>query len=236
MRTLLLWDIDGTLIDSGGAGERGLIEGLQQEFGVVDDLRWLDWAGRTDRWIGRQILAHHGLPVDAAHEERLLQAYLRALQPALHNPRARVLPGIQTLIEQLAISRTFAQGLLTGNLAAGAALKLGHLGLAQYFLFGAYADDSDNRNELGPVALRRAEEQFYLPFSAERTIVIGDTPHDIACGKAIGAKTFAVATGKFSAADLAAHQPDFVFPDFQDTAAFYRAVEAVTPGALTYQT
>ena len=118
------------------------------------------------------------------------------------------------------------QGLLTGNLQRGAEVKLTHHKVWHYFEFGAYADDSTHRNDLGPHALRRAKEKHAVEFSPDRTFIIGDTPHDIECGKVIGARTIAVATGKYSEAELSSHEPTAVFGNFADTAAFLRVIDA----------
>jgi len=227
MKTLLLWDIDGTLTLSGGAGMRALQAALQREFGVVRPLDDIDYAGRTDRWIMRQIFAKAALPDTAANFTRLLDAYLAELPAALHHPASRVLPGVGTALAALAAQPHFTQALLTGNVERGARIKLGHHGLSDYFPFGAFADDGEWRNELGPVALRRARERLGVEFPPERVFVIGDTPHDIACGKVIGAQTIAVATGQYSMDELRSHTPAAVFSDLGDTAAFMRTVGAV---------
>ena len=118
------------------------------------------------------------------------------------------------------------QALLTGNLREGGAkLKLDYLGIWSYFEFGAFADDSSDRNELGPVALRRAKEKLGIDFSPQDVFIIGDTPHDIACGKAIGANTIGVATGTFLPEDLAACGATHVFRDLSDTKAFLQVVQ-----------
>lgn len=223
MKTLLLWDIDGTLIDSGGAGERALRVSLEREFGIADTFSWLEWAGRTDKWIARQILSHHGLEVSEENVRRFLDGYLAAVAEEMANPHARILPGVLEALEAVARHPDAAQGLLTGNLERGARIKLGHFDLWKYFAFGAFADDSELRNELGPHALRRAAEHHKIPFYPDRTLVIGDTPHDIACGKAIGAKTVAVATGKFSVEALRPFAPDEALENLSDLRGFLRA-------------
>ncbi|MBS0662749.1 MAG: HAD family hydrolase [Verrucomicrobia bacterium] len=224
MTTLLLWDIDGTLTLSGGAGMRALQSALAREFGIDRSLADIDYAGRTDRHIVGQIFARCALPDTPAGRERLLDAYLAELPAALNNPGTRVLPGIRELVPQLATRADCVLALLTGNIERGARIKLGHHGLSDYFGFGAFADDSPVRNDLGPVALRRARERLGVEFAADRVFVIGDTPHDIECGKVIGARTVAVATGQYSLAELQRHQPAFCFADFSDTAEFLRAV------------
>ena len=143
-----------------------------------------------------------------------------------HGPQGQVLPGVLELLETLHHRADLAQGLLTGNLKRGAQFKLTHYKVWHYFEFGAFADDSPRRNDLGPHALRRAKELHAVDFHPARTFIIGDTPHDIECGKVIGAQTIAVATGRFSVDELAAHQPTAVFKNFADTAAFLRVIDA----------
>jgi phosphoglycolate phosphatase len=228
MKTLLLWDIDGTLTLSGGAGMQALEAALQREFGVgaPAPTKGIDFAGRTDIWIMRQIFARIGLADSEANLTRLLAAYLSELPTALKNPGTCILPGVSLALETLAARGDCAQALLTGNVERGARIKLAHHGLSHFFAFGAFADDSEQRNELGPVALRRAREHHGVEFAPERVFVIGDTPHDIACGKIIGAQTIAVATGHYSADELRAGAPTAVFTDLSDTAAFLHTVGA----------
>lgn len=228
MQTLLLWDIDGTLTLSGGAGMRALEAALQREFGVgaPTPTKGIDFAGRTDTWIMRQIFARIGLPDTAANLSRLLTAYLIELPTALKNPGTCILPGVTVALETLAARGDCAQALLTGNVERGARIKLEHHGISHFFAFGAFADDSERRNDLGPVALRRAREKHGVEFAPERVFVIGDTPHDIECGKIIGAQTIAVATGRYSTEELSAETPTAVLRDLSDTAAFLRAIGA----------
>ena len=226
MKTLVLWDIDGTLTLSGGAGMRALQAALKREFGVDRSLEDIDYAGRTDSYIMRQIFGKIALPDHDGNLARFLDAYLAELPRELKNPGTRILPGISTALTALEARGDFAQALLTGNVERGARIKLGHHGISHFFPFGAFADDSQIRNELGPVALRRAREHHGIDFSAEKIFVIGDTPHDIACGKVINAQTIAVATGQYSVEELRAHQPTAVLPDLSDTAGFLRLVGA----------
>lgn len=225
MKTLFLWDIDGTLILSGGAGVRAMKKALYNVFqvnGLIDDI---DFSGRTDPWIIRQIFSRFDVPATPPNFARYFEAYLEALPAEMKNPEARVLPGVRTILQEAAERGEVAQGLLTGNLRRGAELKLGHHGLWHYFPFGAYADDSEVRNELGPHALRRARERHGVEFSPDRVWVIGDTPRDVACAHAFGANCMAVATGGFSSSDLAAHSPAAVLPDLSDPSAFWAAVD-----------
>ena len=227
MKKLILWDIDGTLIVSHGAGVRAMEKALTKRFGAQVDLSGIDWAGRTDSWITGTVFRHVGLPDTPQNSHDYLEAYLELLPQELANgPQGRVLPGVFELLETLHQRPDIAQGLLTGNLRRGAEFKLTHYKVWHYFEFGAFADDSPRRNDLGPHALRRAKERHAVDFAPDQTFIIGDTPHDIECGKVIGARTIAVATGQFSVAELAAHQPTAVFENFADTAAFLQTIDA----------
>lgn len=224
-KTLLLWDIDGTMVGSSGAGMRALQAGLLKAFGINGLLDDIDFAGRTDRWIVERVFAKFGLAASAENEARYLDAYLACLPGELAAASARVLPGVQALLDAAEADASVAQGLLTGNIRRGAQVKLGHHGLWRYFAFGAFADDSPLRNELGPHALRRAREHLGAEVAAADAWIIGDTPHDIACARVVGANVLAVATGHHSAAELAEHRPDALLEDLSDAEAFWRAIK-----------
>ena len=217
MKLLLLWDIDGTLIASGGAGMKAMQMALRDVFGVDDSLADIEFAGRTDRWIIGEVFRKFGLPDTPENFARYFDGYVARLPGQLANPQARVLPGVREAVLAATAHAAVAQGLLTGNMRRGAQAKLSHHGLWDHFPFGAFADDSAHRNELGPHALRRAREHHGVDFSADHVWVIGDTPHDIACGKAIGARTLAVATGTCPLDQLLAHAPTAALADLTDT-------------------
>jgi phosphoglycolate phosphatase-like HAD superfamily hydrolase len=225
MHTLLLWDIDGTLIASGGAGMRALQRALHAVFGIEGSLADIDFGGRTDTWIMRAVFRKFGLPETDANFARYFDGYVAALPGELANPQARVLPGVRDLLHAAAARGTVAQGLLTGNRRRGAEVKLAYHGLWEHFAFGAFADDSEFRNDLGPHALRRAQAHHGTAFPPERVWIVGDTPHDIACARAIGARALAVATGGHGLDELRAHAPDAVLADLADPAAFWNIVE-----------
>lgn len=225
MKILLLWDIDGTLIASGGAGMRALTVALRNGFGVDGSLDDIAFAGRTDRWIMREVFRKFSIPVTEENFARFFEGYVAALPAELANPNARVLPGVREVLRAAAGHGAIAQGLLTGNMRRGAQVKLAHHGLWEHFPFGAFADDSELRNELGPHALRRAREHHGVEFAAANVWIIGDTPHDIACGKVIGARTLALATGGYSLDELRTHAPTVVLPDLADTAAVMKLFE-----------
>jgi phosphoglycolate phosphatase-like HAD superfamily hydrolase len=227
VKKLILWDIDGTLIVSQGAGVRAMERAFAQLFGRRGDLSRIEWAGRTDSWIADEVLRANGIPPTPEKCRDYLEGYLGLLPGELRDgPQGRVLPGVLELLETLHGRTDFAQGLLTGNLRRGAEFKLSHYKIWHFFAFGAFADDSPRRNDLGPHALRRARELHRQEFDPRHTYIIGDTPHDIECGKVIGARTIAVATGRHTIDELAAHAPDAVFPDFADHAALLRLITA----------
>jgi phosphoglycolate phosphatase len=224
VKLLLLWDIDGTLIASGGAGMRALRAALRNVFGIEGSLDDIDFGGRTDTWIMRTVFGKFGIPVTAENLARYFEGYVAALPAELANPNARVLPGIREILAAAADHGAIAQGLLTGNMRRGAQVKLAHHGLWEHFPFGAFADDSEHRNDLGPHALRRARERHGLDFAAANVWIIGDTPHDIACGKVIGARTLAVATGGYTLDALRSHTPTLVLENLADTDAVMRTL------------
>ncbi|MEP6778040.1 MAG: HAD family hydrolase [Chthoniobacterales bacterium] len=213
---LLLFDIDGTLVSTGGAGVYALRQALTERFGVNDDLRNIEIAGMTDSGIVANILKKHKIPGTQENITAFLEMYVDLLELELPRRRGTLLPGILPLLKKLKSRQHLVLGLLTGNLRRGAQLKLEHYGVWQFFEFGAFADDHHDRNELGAFARARAREKHGREFAAARIDVIGDTPRDIACGKAFGARTIAVATGSWPREKLAEHEPDFVFDDLRN--------------------
>ena len=215
-KRLLLWDIDGTLISTGAAGQRALVRATAEQFGGNGDLAGVEIAGRTDTGIARQILRKYGAPVNDDSVASFLDQYLRLLADELPLREGRVLPGVLALLQRSAQQPDTTLGLLTGNLERGAKLKLEHYQLWHFFAFGAFSDDHHDRNELGAFAVSRALAGTGIKFGGAQVDVIGDTGHDIACGKAIGARTVAVATGSWSREQLAGHEPDFLFDDLSN--------------------
>ena len=215
-KRLLLFDIDGTLIHSGGAGIEALKRALKERFGIEDDLHDIEFAGMTDSGIVVSILNKHKIPASAENVAAFLDSYVHLLSNELPRRKGKLLPGVLELLEKLKGRKHVVLALLTGNVSRGAQLKLGHYGVWHFFEFGAFADDHHDRNQLGPFARARAKEKHGREFSADEIDVIGDTPRDIACGKALGARTIAVATGSWSRDNLAQHQPDILIDNFSD--------------------
>jgi len=212
-RRLILWDIDMTLVNTGAAGQHALIRATIEWFGGEGDLSGVEIAGHTDTSIARQILKKYGKPVTTENVDAFLDRYVALLPEELPKRNGQVLPGVRELLEDLAWQPDKTLGLLTGNLERGARLKLDHYGLWKFFKFGAFADDHHDRNKLGPRAVTRAIAHAGCHFSPEQIDVVGDTGHDVACGKAFGARTIAVATGSWSRERLAEEEPDFLFDD-----------------------
>ena len=215
-KRLLLFDIDGTLIHSGGAGIFALQRVLAERFAIQDDLNDIEIAGMTDSGIVANILRKHRIPASPENIAVFLDSYIHFLSLELPQRSGSLLPGVLELLEKLKARPRVVLALLTGNVSRGAKLKLEHYGVWHFFEFGAFADDHHDRNELGPFAQARARDKHGQEFSASQIDVIGDTPRDIACGKAIEARTIAIATGTWPRAELARHEPDFLFDDLSD--------------------
>jgi len=215
-KRLLLFDIDGTLIHSGGAGVEALKRALKERFQIEDDLHDIDFAGMTDSGIVTNILNKHKIPATAENIAAFLDSYVHFLPSELPRRKGNLLPGVLELLQKLKTRKHVVLALLTGNVSRGAQLKLGHYGVWHFFEFGAFADDHHDRNQLGPFARSRAREKHGREFSADEIDVIGDTPRDIACGRALGARTIAVATGSWTREKLAEHHPDILIDDFSE--------------------
>ena len=215
-KRLLLFDIDGTLVHSGGAGVYALKLTLAERFNIADELHDIEIAGMTDSGIVVSILKKHKIPVTNENVSAFLDSYVHFLSLELPRRDGKLLPGVLELLEKLKSRPHLVLALLTGNVSRGAQLKLEHYGVWHFFEFGAFADDHQDRNRLGPFARARAKEKHGREFSAAEIDVIGDTPRDIACGRAIGARTIAVATGTWNREQLARYQPDFLIDNLSD--------------------
>jgi phosphoglycolate phosphatase-like HAD superfamily hydrolase len=225
---ICLFDIDGTLIASGGAGKAALEAALAEEFGITRVIDKLELSGRTDRAIIVDLFRLHVIDDSPENHERLREAYLRQLPRYLH--AGRVLPGVVALLDRLAERSDVAMGLLTGNVRAGAKVKLGYFGLFDYFAFGGFGDHHLDRDDVARDAWTEVRRRFNGEVQPDRIWVIGDTPLDIRCARAIGARAVAVATGWHSVAELAEHQPDLLLNDLADPAALLTNWESRHPG------
>ncbi|MFE0459277.1 HAD family hydrolase [Kitasatospora sp. NPDC058965] len=229
-RLLVLWDIDGTLIDDGGTCGAIYPRAFERLTGRPARHR-VATAGRTEPDIMAELFARHGVgPVEPGRVTAELVAQLRRVATELATAGG-VLPGALEALRAVGEDGGVVQSVLTGNLRANAALKLRLFGLAESvdLDIGGYGDDARARPALVPVARRRAAGAYGQEFAADTTVLIGDTPRDVQAGRVGGARVIAVASGASSAAELAAAGADTVLPDLRDTAAVLRALRAVRP-------
>jgi phosphoglycolate phosphatase len=215
-----LFDIDGTLLRSGGAGKAAMEAALQETFGVALAAEQVSYSGRTDRAIGRDLFRLHGIELNEENWLRFIDAYLERLPGYLTGMKGTICPGIAELLDQLDAWPDITVGLLTGNFRAGAQVKLGHFGLHERFLFGGFGDHHWERDDVAIEAVKALSRYVDEVVPPERIWVIGDTPLDIQCARAIGARAVAVATGWDDAAVLAAAGPDLLLNDLSDPAPF----------------
>jgi phosphoglycolate phosphatase len=214
MIRLVLFDIDGTLIKTGGAGEKAFAKVCEREFNVPDATKHLHFAGRTDPSIVRDFFQHFSIAPTPENFARFFSAYVIWLEKILGTLDGTVLPGVRELIAAFQMmAHKPVIGLLTGNVKQGAQLKLTHYRLWDLFSMGAFGDDHEDRNQIAIIARERGSKIIGAQLRGEEILVIGDTPRDVECGRAIGAKVLAVATGTFSTDQLRQCQPHWVAPD-----------------------
>lgn len=211
---LCLFDVDGTLVNTGGAGQAAMEAALRREFGAGGAAHGVSAAGRTDRAIIRDLLAFYGLPVDETTIRRVAAAYLQELPEALRARSGQVLPGVVDLLKRLSAREDVLLGLLTGNFREGARLKLEHYAIAHHFSGGGFGDEHLHRDDVAREAWHEFRRRTDGRLSRHRVWVIGDTPSDVACGRAIGARVLAVATGIFGMDELSRSRPDLLLADF----------------------
>jgi len=225
MPKLVLFDIDGTLVLTGGAGIRALDRAGEAVLGVRNVIDGIPVAGRTDWIILHDAVKRQGRRLDDDLLGQLREAYLTALREEILLPGRgvkAVMPGVEPLLEHLSARDDVFLGLLTGNFQESARIKLEHFDLWRYFKCGAFGDDAADRNALVPFALERARTCGLDEVPYEDVFVIGDTPHDVACAKAVGAVPIAVATGSYTVEQLRETGSPIVLQDLSDTAAVAR--------------
>ena len=213
---VILFDIDGTLVRTGGAGKAAMEDALREAFAVCEILDTVPYSGRTDRAIARDLLRVHGIPDTATNERTLREAYLARLPETLGRYPGLVCPGVADLVTELAACPNTVLGLLTGNVRAGAATKLGHYGLWQHFRCGGFGDDHYDRDDVARAAVASARAAAGRDLDPRNVWVVGDTPLDVSCARAVGANAVAVATGWHPLEELVACEPDHVFADLSD--------------------
>lgn len=220
---VVLFDIDGTLIRSGGAGRDALELALFQEFGRIGS-EAIEIHGRTDRGIIHSLFQHHGIDYTPNTWQRFRSAYLQALPEQLRIRGGYILPGVVELVRELQARDNVALGLLTGNMREGARIKLSHFELFEPFPFGGFGDEHLERNDVARDAFVAAEQHLGLRPLPDQVWVIGDTPADVCCARAIGARAIAVATGFSAFDDLAECKPDLLLNDLRESVEWLRTL------------
>lgn len=228
MRRLILFDIDGTLLSADGVGKRAVRDAMLEVFGTTGPIGEYSFAGRTDPQIAHALLGAEGWSRDAVDERlpELWRVYAANLEREITGVTVTPLPGIPALLDRIEqCGGEMTLGLLTGNVEAGARLKVEAAGIAfDRFAVGAYGSDHADRPELPAIAVQRARERTGIGYRGKEIVIIGDTPFDIQCGESLGVRTVAVATGTHPAEELAEHAPDHLFHDLADVDAVWSAL------------
>jgi phosphoglycolate phosphatase-like HAD superfamily hydrolase len=216
MIRLVLFDIDGTLVHTGGAGIKAFAKVFQTEFDAHDGFEKLKFAGRTDISLVREFFVYHKIPETPKNFERFFERYVFWLDYILNHSKTEACPGVWEFIGSLKrLPNPPLMGLLTGNIRLGAEIKLRHFDLWKEFETGAFADDNEDRDLIAVAARERGRRILGKSLRDDEILVIGDTPFDIRCGRAINAKVLAVATGGATLEELKRYQPDWAVEDLR---------------------
>lgn len=216
----VLFDIDGTLIRTGGAGVRAFERTGQALFQAADGVRHMRFAGRTDMSLAREFFDRHRIDPTPADFRRFFEHYVFVLDQLVAQLDGQICPGVVDFLSGLEeLTPVPLLGLLTGNIRLGAEIKLRHFGLWERFATGAFGDDHEDRNQLAGIARRRAGQTLGRDVDGHEILVVGDTSQDIECARAIGASVLAVGTGGTSLDELRAHRADWVVETLADVKA-----------------
>ena len=226
MQTLVLFDIDGTLLSAGRASREALSEAFRREGIESMPFDGYDFSGKTDPQIVRELLERIGASAAelAPFVDRILDRYVPELEARICPDAVVAKRGAADLLRLLHGRADVTLALLTGNHERGARAKLAPIGFNEYFPFGAFGNDHADRYELPRIAVARARERTGREFQGKRVVVVGDSVHDVACGRGLNVKSVAVATGLTSSERLASERPDHLFPDFSDFGAVAEAI------------
>lgn len=217
MERLVVFDIDQTLLYSGGAGIRAMNRAFEELTGIPKGFQEVEYAGRTDPQIVRQALTLHGLRTDDDMIDQVIRRYLDHFPGEMEAKRATLKPGVTRLLTRLEAEPGWILGILTGNVEQGARMKLEHFGLNPFFPVGAFGSDCEDRNELLPVLLQRLRKIKGVSVDYRHCVVVGDTPMDVECARVHGSRSIAVATGPYSVEELTLAQADLVLSDLSGT-------------------
>lgn len=212
MVRLVLFDIDGTLVRTGGAGVAAFERTFASEFNIPRATERLIFSGRTDTSLVRECFHRHGIPATRQNLQHFFDTYVFWLQHLLHELKGQACPGARELISALqSMPGPPVLGLLTGNIRLGAEIKLRHYSLWDPFRSGAFGDDHEDRNKLAAIACDRGGRLLGQKLRGEEILVIGDTPRDVECARAVNARILAVATGSYTREQLDEHRPTWLF-------------------------
>ena len=216
MVRLVLFDIDGTLVRTSGAGVKAFAKVFASEFNAVGGFDRLKFAGNTDQRLVKEFFGWHQIPASEENFRRFFDRYVFWLDHILHQSNTTVCPGVWEFIRGLqSLPEPPLLGLLTGNIRLGAEIKLRHCGLWDTFQTGGFADDHEDRNQIAAIARQRGSRILERELGGDQILVIGDTPLDIHCGRAIGARCLAVGTGTHPLSELERHAPDWALKDLR---------------------
>ncbi|HUB87395.1 MAG TPA: HAD hydrolase-like protein [Verrucomicrobiae bacterium] len=214
MVRLVLFDVDGTLVHTGGAGKNAFARTFAVAFDAHDGVKKVSFAGRTDVSLARELFGIHGIAATPENFQRFFGHYAFCLDHVMQNAGGGVCHGVSEFItDLLALPEPPMLGLLTGNIRLGAEIKLRHYDLWERFETGAFADDHEDRNHIAVAALERGRRVLGKNLQPQEIVVVGDTPFDVRCGRFIGAKVLAVATGGATRIELGFHKPDWLVDD-----------------------
>lgn len=227
MKKLILWDIDGTLLNCNSAGRHALSEATLKVFGTVGRMDRVDFQGKTDPLILHESLIMMGYDPEEVKkkEETLKEEYFRILADSIETFKPVIMPGVQETLELLD-GMDVVQGILTGNFQKSAWIKLSSHGLDRFFKTGAFGDDAFHRNDLPGIAQKRINDYYKTSFSLQDTIVIGDTIYDIQCAKHVGATSIALGTGFGKNEMLIAENPNYFLKDLTETKSLISIIES----------
>ena len=228
--TLVLFDIDGTLLDTHGAGRAAFVQALESVFGWKDDLNYIRFEGATDLDVLRRVMARHGKLPNKEDEARFFQQLPIEMEKTVANAHFTMHPGVKEALEILSRYPNYFIGLVTGNIETCARVKLRKFGLHNHFILGAFGQEHADRNQIASLALARARQKLQPGQQIAHRFLIGDTPSDIAAARALGARCIAVTTGSHSREALEDAGADIVLNDLGNVSEVLSIIGLDSPG------